>query len=230
MSNSDLVTRTLLISKAQDGMLLVSRGSSEDNSAQTEVLSNGFSQIRAFNLSSLTSASAPYNFNADGLVLGWGLRNSVGVGEHPITGGIYAVENSVDGVTRNGKDVHENNPGEELNFFGALNDTANQGQNFGYPNCFAVWDVSEIPDNDGLAVGKQFAVQENTTLRDETCAERYVPPRLTLPAHYAPIDIKFTSDGEEAYITFRGSCNPPSPLFTQHPSLTVYIKSTAPPQ
>lgn len=208
MSNSDLVTRTLLMSKKQPGTLIVSRGSAEEDAARTEILTNGLSQIRAFNLANLTDSSAPYNFVNDGVVLGWGLRNSVGVGEHPVTGGIYAVENSVDGVKRNGKDVHENNPGEELNFFGYLNGTttANQGKNFGYPHCFAVWQVDEIPDNDGLAVGKQFAVLENTTLRDETCAERYVPPRLTFPAHYAPIDLKFADGGETAYVSFRGSC------------------------
>jgi glucose/arabinose dehydrogenase len=215
MSNSDLVTRTLLMSKKQPGTLLVSRGSGENDAAQTEVVSNGLSQIRAFDLTNLTSSSPPYNFNTDGLVLGWGLRNSVGVAEHPVTGGIYAVENSVDGVRRNGVDVHENNPGEELNFLGYLNgtSTANQGRNFGYPHCFAVWQVDEIPDNDGLAVGKQFAMQENSTLRDETCAEEYVPPRLTFPAHYAPLDIKFSEGGETAYITFRGSCESlPLPL------------------
>lgn len=214
MSNSDLVTRTLLISKKQRGTLLVSRGSGENDAAQTEVVSNGLSQIRAFNLTNLTSSSAPYNFNTDGLVLGWGLRNSVGVAEHPVTGGIYAVENSVDGVRRNGVDVHENNPGEELNFLGYLNgtSTANQGRNFGYPHCFAVWQVDEIPENEGLAVGKQFAMQENSTLRDETCAEEYVPPRLTFPAHYAPLDLKFTEGGEAAYVTFRGSFDRSSPV------------------
>lgn len=218
MSNSDLVTRTLLVSRKQEGMLVVSRGSAEDDAARSEDVSSGLSQVRAFDVSNLTAAddgarssppsSDPYYFNADGIVLGWGLRNSVGVAEHPVTGAIYAVENSADGVHRNGQDVRENNPGEELNFLGYLNgtETANQGRNFGYPHCFAVWEASEIPDNDGLAVGMQFAVQENGTHRDETCAERYVPPRLTFPAHYAPMDIKFSADGETAYITFRGSC------------------------
>jgi glucose/arabinose dehydrogenase len=208
MGNSDLVTRTLLMSQKQDGTLLVSRGSSDGNTTLATAVTSGLSQIRAFNVANLTSASAPYPFSSSGTVLGWGLRNSVGVGEHPVTGGIYAVENSVDGVTRNGKDVHENNPGEELNFFGYLNGTttANQGANFGYPVCFAVWQVDEIPDNAGLSIGKQFATQENATLSDETCAEKYVPPRLTFPAHYAPLDIKFSAGGETAYVSFRGSC------------------------
>ncbi|KAK0710154.1 soluble quino protein glucose/sorbosone dehydrogenase, partial [Lasiosphaeria miniovina] len=210
MGNNDLVTRTLLMSKKQTNTLLVSRGSSDGNEAKATVLSSGLSQIRAFDLSA--SKSRVYDYDTDGTVLGWGLRNSVGVGEHPITGGIYAVENSIDGVTRDGKDIHENNPGEELNFFGYLNATkANQGGNYGYPKCFAVWDVSEIPESDGLGVGKQFAIQENSTLTDETCASDYVAPRLTFPAHYAPIDIKFAADGKTAYVTFRGSFDKTQP-------------------
>ena len=205
MSNDDLVTRTLLVSKKVQGSLVISRGSAEVNMAQAAVLSSGLSQVRAFNISNFTTTSKIYNFNTDGAVLGWGLRNSVGVGEHPVTGGIYGVENSMDGVTRNGKDIHENNPGEELNFFGFLDGTV-ETKNYGYPHCFAVWDVTEIPANDGLNVGDQFAIQENNTLTDEACADDYVAPRLTFPAHYAPLDIKFNKEGSEAYVSFHGSC------------------------
>ncbi|KAK0744520.1 soluble quino protein glucose/sorbosone dehydrogenase [Apiosordaria backusii] len=218
MSNNDLVTRTLLISKKAEGRLIVSRGSAEANRDRAAVLSSGLSQIRVFDIANLSAASAsPYNFNTDGDVLGWGLRNSVGVAEHPQTGGIYAVENSVDGVTRNGQDIRENNPGEELNFFGSLNSTVNANattgkNNYGYPHCFAVWDPSEIPDGDGLGVGKQFAVEENNALTDETCESDYVAPRLTFPAHYAPIDLKFSGGGETGYITFRGSFDRSSPV------------------
>jgi glucose/arabinose dehydrogenase len=221
MSNNDLVTRTLLMSQKQDGVLLVSRGSAETDMAQTTVMSNGLSQIRAFNLSNLTDGSSVYNFNADGQVLGWGLRNSVGMAEHPVTGGVYAVENSVDGVTRNGQDVHENNPGEELNFLGVLGENQQGGPpNFGYPHCFAVWEAREIPANDGLSVGKQFAIQEDNALTDEICASNFTAPRLTFPAHYAPIDIKFTPDGATAYVSLRGSCeSSPPPL--DHPPYRV---------
>ncbi|GAB1315408.1 hypothetical protein MFIFM68171_05618 [Madurella fahalii] len=230
MSNNDLVTRTLLMSQMQQGTLLVSRGSADTDAAETTVMSNGLSQIRAFDLSNLTDAASPYNFNSAGRVLGWGLRNSVGVAEHPITGGIYAVENSMDGVTRNGQDVHENNPGEELNFLGTLNGEAheNQGSNFGYPHCFAVWEASEIPESDGLAVGMQFAVQENNTLTDETCASDYTAPRLTFPAHYAPIDIKFAEDGATAYISFRGSFDRSSPVGYRVASLAFNADSGEP--
>lgn len=208
MSNNDLVTRTLLISQKQPGMLVVSRGGAgDDDLEQASVLSSGLSQIRAFDLSNMTATSQPYEFVKSGRLLGWGLRNSVGVAEHPVTGGIYSVENSIDGVTRQGKDIHENNPGEELNFHGYLNGTMdNQGKNYGYPKCFAVWDPQEIPDNAGLTIGTQFAMTENSTITDEICASDYVPPRLTFPAHQAPLDIKFNKEGSEAYVAFHGSC------------------------
>ncbi|KAK0670184.1 soluble quino protein glucose/sorbosone dehydrogenase [Cercophora samala] len=216
MSNNDLVTRTLLISEKVRGKLIVSRGSAEANRDRAAVLSSGLSQIRVFDIANRSASESPYDFNTDGDVLGWGLRNSVGVAEHPRTGGIYAVENSVDGVTRNGQDIRENNPGEELNFFGSLDETVNVNasakNNYGYPHCFAVWDPSEIPDGDGLGVGKQFAVEENNALTDETCESDFVAPRLTFPAHYAPIDLKFSTGGETGYITFRGSFDRSSPV------------------
>lgn len=112
MNNADHTTRTLLLSQKADGMLLVSRGSTSNIDPEAEVLSSGHSQIKAFNVQDVSDAG--YDFNTDGLRLGWGLRNSVGVAEHPETGGIYSVENSADEVMREGKDVHRNNPGEEM--------------------------------------------------------------------------------------------------------------------
>ena len=131
MTTSDHTTRTLLVPQKVNGLLVVSRGSTENIDPLAEQLSSGHSQIKVFNLTNLTSQG--YNFDTDGVRLGWGLRNSVGVAEHPTTGGIYAVENSADDITRNGVDVHQNNPGEEMNFLGYLNGThyANQGADFG---------------------------------------------------------------------------------------------------
>lgn len=212
MSNDDLVTRTLLISQKQPGYMIVSRGGNSDL-AEATVLASGLAQMRAFNLANLSSISKPYDFATSGRLLGWGLRNSVGVAEHPVTGGIYSVENSIDGVTRNGVDIHQENPGEELNFHGYLNaTTSQQGGNYGFPKCFAVWDVQEIPDNADLSVGKQFAMTENSTMTDADCAADYVPPRLTFPAHQSPLDILFSSDGSEAYVTFHGSFDTTNPV------------------
>ena len=204
MSTSDHTTRTLLMSQKESGLLLVSRGSTSNVDPAAAMLSSGHSQIRAFNLTNMTN---PYDYDTDGLRLGWGLRNSVGVVEHPDTGGIYSVENSVDQMMRDGKDVHQDNPGEEMNFHGYLNGTeyAPQGTNYGYPFCFAAWVPEDLPANSNLTVGSQFAIgDQNSTINDTYCAEQ-TPPRLVFQAHMAPLDIKFNNSASEAWVTFHGS-------------------------
>jgi glucose/arabinose dehydrogenase len=156
--------------------------------------STGVSTIKGFNVSNTTEAS--YSFMDDGLLLGWGLRNAVGVAEDPVTGAIYSVENSVDNFERAGEDIHENNPGEELNFHGYLDgtQTTQQGGNYGYPSCYAAWDVNEIPENDGVEVGTQVSIgDQNATFNDQFCDEERVAPRLTFAAHMAPLDLKYAA-------------------------------------
>jgi glucose/arabinose dehydrogenase len=207
MTNADHVSRTLHISKKEPELLLISRGSASNLDPIAGDLNSGHSQIRIFNLS---SPGAPWTYSSSGTMLGWGLRNSVGIAEHPMTGGIYSVENGADQLERLGVDFHQNNPGEELNFHGNISDTQNKylGQNYGYPSCFAVWKPDEIPDGTGLAVGQQFAIDNLTsTNSDAVCARTTIPPRLTFPAHWAPLDMKFNSKGSVAYITAHGSWN-----------------------
>jgi glucose/arabinose dehydrogenase len=168
--------------------------------------STGVSQIKAFNLSNMTDT--PYSFTEDGVMLGWGLRNSVGMAEEPVTGAIYSVENSVDNFERAGETIYQNNPGEELNFHGYVNgtQTPEQGGNHGYPSCYAAWDVNDIPERDGVEVGMQIAIgDQNDTVNDQFCREERVPPRLTFAAHMAPLDIKFNSNGTAAWVSFHGS-------------------------
>lgn len=209
MAGTDHTTRTLLLSEKVPGLLVVTRGSTSNIDFEASDITSGHSQIKAFNLRNMTDA--PYDFNLDGLRLGWGLRNDVGIAEHPVTGGLYSVENSADQISRMGLDVHENNPGEEMNFLGYLNGTvsSNQGKNFGYPWCFAAWNVSELPDHAELHVGSQFAIDptsdsHNQNKTDHYCAQ-LVAPRLTFQAHMAPLDIKFHNGGTEAWISFHGS-------------------------
>jgi len=184
---------------------MVSRGSTSNLDALAEDITSGHSQIKAFNI---TNATSSYDYNTDGLLLGWGLRNSVGVAEEPITGGIYSVENSVDEMVRDGQNIHQDSPGEEMNFHGYLNGTkyAQQGGNYGYPSCFAAWDVGTITNNTGLQVGTQFAIgNQNATINDTFCQNDRVAPRLTFQAHMAPLDMKFNDNGSAAWITFHGS-------------------------
>lgn len=205
MDSGGHTSRTLLMSQMQPGILVVSRGSDGNVDIETADVNSGRSQIKAFDLNNLTAGSNPYDYASQGRLLGWGLRNSVGVVEEPIEGGIYSVENSVDQIERDGVDIHQDNPGEEMNYHGFLNaSTEDQGGNYGYPYCFALWDT-DVPNNDGLIVGNQFSVDQTTTSNDTFCREDRVAPRLTFQAHMAPLDIIFLPNGTEAFISFHGS-------------------------
>lgn len=198
-------TRTLLLSKQVPDLLLVSRGSVGNIDLQTLDVTTGVSQIKAFNVTNATSTG--HDHASSGLRLGWGLRNSVGIAEEPVSGGIYSVENSVDNIQRSGKTINQNNPGEELNFHGYLNRTTSflQGQNYGYPSCFAAWNTTEIPDFQGTT-GSQFAIgNQNATVNDTFCQTGHVAPRITFNAHMAPLDIKFNTNGTGAWVTMHGS-------------------------
>ncbi|PMD55638.1 soluble quino protein glucose dehydrogenase, partial [Hyaloscypha bicolor E] len=219
MSNDDHTTRTLLMSTKEPGMLVVSRGSNSNIDLEAEDINTGHSQIKAFDISNLTSTAQPYDFKSNGRLLGWGLRNSVGVAEEPLMGGIYSVENSADEIDRDGVDIHQNNPGEELNYHGFLNSsTEDQGGNYGYPYCFALWNIS-IPELGTMKVGSQFALTQNATINDTFCNNDRVAPRLTFFAHMAPLDIKFLPNGTEAFVTFHGS-------WQALPFQTSYLSST----
>lgn len=198
-------TRTLFLSEKVPDLLLVSRGSVGNIDLQTLDVTTGVSTIKAFNVSNVTNSA--YNHPSDGLLLGWGLRNSVGIAEDPVSGGIYSVENSVDNIQRSGRTINENNPGEEMNFHGYLNGTASkeQGGNYGYPSCFAAWNTTEIPDFDGTT-GSQFAIgNQNATVNDTFCQNGRIAPRITFSAHMAPLDIKFNPNGTAAWVTMHGS-------------------------
>ncbi|KAI6375390.1 hypothetical protein MCOR25_002958 [Pyricularia grisea] len=210
MTNSGHTSRTLMLSRKQKGMLLVSRGSAENMDMTTRNVASGISQIRAFDLNNMPNGR-PFNHASEGELIGWGLRNSVGIAEHPVTGGIYSVENSADDVERMGRDIHRDNPGEEMNSHGALNDSSLHGRNYGYPDCFALWDTN-IPDRGNLNTGSQFALGNIDGVNDEKCAKDYQAPRLTFQAHTAPLDIKFSNDGNEAYVSFHGSWNRDDPV------------------
>ncbi|KAK0784901.1 hypothetical protein LTR75_013690 [Friedmanniomyces endolithicus] len=202
MTTSDHTTRTLLLPQHAPGLLVVTRGSTANIDPLAEDITTGHSQIKAFNLTNQTSA---YDFDTAGLLLGWGLRNDAST----------RWRNSVDQMSRLGVDIHENNPGEEMNFLGFLNGTysPNQGRNFGYPECYAAWNVSAIPEFNGT-VGMQFAIGSlNSTDNDTTCdAANRQAPRLTFQAHMAPLDILFNSEGTAAWVTFHGSWDRTDPV------------------
>jgi glucose/arabinose dehydrogenase len=221
MTNGGHTSRTLLISEKEPDMLLVSRGSAGNDDRGAEDQATGRSQIRAFNISSFSSGSdqKPYDY-LDGRRLGWGLRNSVGLAEHPETGGIFSVENSADQLERNGKDIHKDNPAEEMNFHGYLNDSReDQGGNYGYPHCYTLWSTEDFPNLGDLEVGDQFPAdrqsrqfKDDTNPNDKECKKEYVAPVLAFQAHTAPLDMKFDKEGTTAYISFHGSWNRNPPV------------------
>ncbi|KAH8709445.1 L-sorbosone dehydrogenase [Beauveria bassiana] len=235
MSNSDHTTRTLLLSRKKPGILLVSRGSQSNEDSNAEDLDSGHSQIRSFDLSQLGSGSGsgsssssssvtPYAY-LDGHVIGWGLRNSVGVAEDPSSGGLWSVENSVDQLHRKGRDIHQDNPAEELNYHGTVgqdddggggnnsNNNKTQGGNYGYPVCYAIWSPANFPDLGALTTASQFPDDDAPgNVTDAACNDDYVAPRLAFQAHTAPLDIKFDADGAYAYVSFHGSWNREAPV------------------
>ncbi|KAF2005836.1 glucose sorbosone dehydrogenase [Amniculicola lignicola CBS 123094] len=201
MSPGGHATRTVLTSKKNPDILMVAVGSNANIDSATSEQSSGRSQFRLFSIAKVSQASVAYT---TGEVWGWGLRNSVGMTENPVTGGIWTVENSVDNMKKNNVDIHNTNPCEELNYHGILNTTSpEKGANYGYPECYSAWDPSIIPNNANIKVGTQFAIDSGN---DATCANR-IPPKLCFPSHTAPLGVKFNPNSTAAYIAFHGSWN-----------------------
>ncbi|KAF2011650.1 soluble quino protein glucose dehydrogenase [Aaosphaeria arxii CBS 175.79] len=202
------LSRTLLVPKANPDVLLVQRGSQDNIDTAAAQESTARSMIKIFKISEIQNAPVDYD---KGQTLAWGLRNTVGFGEHP-DGGIWSVDNGVDDMQRDGRDIHHTNPCEEMNYHGRINDAASpeRGAHHGYPECHAVWDTSVIPNAAqlNLQVGTPFAHGVNSG--DATCRTRQAP-KLCFPAHTAPLDIKFHSNGTAAYIPFHGSWNKSPP-------------------
>ncbi|KAK3372679.1 soluble quino protein glucose/sorbosone dehydrogenase [Podospora didyma] len=200
-NNGPHPTRALMTSKFSPDTLLVAIGSAANVDTPTTAQSAGRSMIKMFSIKQISAT--PVTYNAGGEVLGWGLRNIVGMGEHPINGGVWSVENSMDDIKLGGKDVHNENPAEKANFHGMLNDTANKlkGANYGYPSCVPAWDTGVLGVST-LAVGSLFSPDGVPKASD--CTSRQ-PGRIHFPSHTAPLDIKWTPDGSAAYVSFHGS-------------------------
>lgn len=81
------VTRTLFIPRNNPDLLLVSRGSNDNIDAETINITSARSQIRIFKVDEIVHGDAAVQYSSGG-VLGYGLRNSVGIGEDPTTGNI----------------------------------------------------------------------------------------------------------------------------------------------
>jgi glucose/arabinose dehydrogenase len=78
-----------MVSKFDPDVILVARGSNSNIDTATTSQSSGRSMIKAFSISKTMTAAVDYT--SGGEVLGWGLRNIVGVGEDPVYGGVVCM-------------------------------------------------------------------------------------------------------------------------------------------
>jgi len=236
MSNADHTTRTLLL-QPQSGnasqYIIVSRGSESNQDEEAANLSSGRSQIRRFPLNGMPNGTG-WAWS-QGELLGWGLRNAVGIALSRNGEDLWEVENSSDNVAWKGVDVHQDNPAEELNRIPLTNISATPDNQkyYGYPTCYTAWDSSAL-----TASNPQFTFQTNTqfsirnppdTRDDAWCGAdvNNIKPTLSLQAHSAPLDIVFynapsvNSEGwstakqyavnpdwdGDAFVSFHGSWN-----------------------
>ncbi|KAH6611710.1 hypothetical protein B0J18DRAFT_83422 [Chaetomium sp. MPI-SDFR-AT-0129] len=195
-------TRTLSVVPSQPNLLLVQVGSNANLDQAAAQKETGRAIIKIFDMDKVPSGG--YNYNTDGEVFGYGLRNTIGFVPDP-SGVYWGVENSGDDFkrTENGqqKDIHVDNPAEELNKLG--DPLTVRDAWYGYPTCFAVWDPSSF---NGLKTGSSFVLSPSSSYDDAACGtNKAIPPRLSFQAHSAPIWNTFNADASNMYVAFHGS-------------------------
>jgi glucose/arabinose dehydrogenase len=172
------VTRTLVFDSR--GRLYVSVGSAT-NVDQDPAAFQTRAQIRRFPIpDSLPAAGLDY---ATGEVVASGMRNEVGL-YMDARDRMWGVENGRDDLSAAGSDIHNDNPGEEVNLIDGTG-----ARYYGYPSCY-----SEFARQGGSGPGTQWA---DTTLEpanlktDAWCRDlaQVHPPAFALPAHWAPLGI-----------------------------------------
>jgi glucose/arabinose dehydrogenase len=122
-----------------------------------------------------------------------GLRNTIGWGWHPETGQMWGMDHGSDWRG-------DDQPPEELNLL-------NQGNNYGWPHCFA-----------DRQVDPYLASPPPGMTKAEFCAQS-VGPALTYQAHSAPIGMVFYTGEQfpemyrnDAFVAMRGSWNRQQPV------------------
>ncbi|KAJ3533776.1 hypothetical protein NMY22_g7195 [Coprinellus aureogranulatus] len=165
MHNPGHVTRTVWISRKHPDLLLVSVGSNGNIDESTIEADSGKAQIRVFNMSRIPSGGV------HGEVMGYGIRNDVGITEDR-NGTIHSVENSMDDAYRvvdgDRRDIHTDNPAEKVYRLG--NPANATGLFGGYPYCYTVWRGDAFPDGAKQA-GDWFVQDPNGQYNDEWCNE-----------------------------------------------------------
>jgi len=190
------VSRTLVFDKS--GALYVAMGSGTNVDTDSSR-----ARIKRFTLNQIPQTwEYGYSF-ADGL------RNEVGL-RFDSANRLWGVENGCDDLNREdlGGDIHTDNPSEELNLF------AEPGKFYGYPYCFSEF---KIPAPYGKGASTQWVHPDFfSKYSDKWCqnTSNVVPPKYSLPAHTAPLDIIFYESGsfpktyhKNAFVSLHGSWN-----------------------
>ncbi|GAB1527374.1 hypothetical protein RhiXN_11826 [Rhizoctonia solani] len=235
MSNSDHVTRTLLLQPGKNGeseYLIVSRGSASNFDESSADVNAGPAQIRRFPLTKSDRPAGGYSWN-QGTVLAWGVRNGVGIALSKDGKDLWEIENSSDNIRWRDVDIHIDNPSEELNRISLREPEKIPIENkfYGYPSCFTAWNSSSVPRNESqpvfdLPTGAQFSRRPVGTQPDDAWCQNpnnNKPPRLSFQAHSAPLDLVFYDNSKcsprdnnvgiprkwdgDAFTSFHGSWN-----------------------
>ncbi|EGO61659.1 hypothetical protein NEUTE1DRAFT_98738 [Neurospora tetrasperma FGSC 2508] len=196
MSTGVHSSRTVKVVPGQPNLVLLQVGSNSNLDMAAQQPSTGRACIKVFDVNKVPSGG--YNYNTQGEMFGFGLRNEIGFVPDP-NGVFWGVENSGDDFTRteNGqrRDIHTNNPAEKLNNLGDPRTVRNAW--YGYPTCFSVWDPSSFTNS--LKTGQHFVIAPNTSYNDATCNGKAIAPRLTFQAHSAPIWNTFDDEAKNIW-------------------------------
>eukprot|EP00026_Physarum_polycephalum_P007988 Phypoly_transcript_08061.p1 GENE.Phypoly_transcript_08061~~Phypoly_transcript_08061.p1 ORF type:complete len:445 (+),score=44.38 Phypoly_transcript_08061:186-1520(+) len=184
-------TRTLVYN---DGTLIVSVGSNGN------VDKSGQAGVYSFKVSDF-----PTTFDTK-TVIASGVRNEVGLRFDP-QGRIWGVENGFDDLFRSdlGGDIHQQNPGEEVNLFDM------PGKFYGYPFCWSQYNLTTVSTPFLTQYAHPDFVTDGTH-SDAWCQNpaNVVLPKYSIRAHTAPLDIIFYTGSQfpatnDAFISSHGS-------------------------
>ncbi|CEL57263.1 hypothetical protein RSOLAG1IB_08475 [Rhizoctonia solani AG-1 IB] len=203
MTNPSHTTRTLLLQPGENGeseYLIVSRGSASKFDESAANINAGPAQIHQFPLTKSDRPTQGYHWN-NGAVLAWGVRNGVGIALSKDGKDLWEIENSSDNIRWRDVDIHVDSPAEELNRV-SLRESEKitlESKFYGYPSCYTAWNSSSVPYNASqpvfdLPTGAQFSMRPIGTQPDDAWCEdpsNNKPPRLSLQAHTAPLDLIF---------------------------------------
>ncbi|KAG9096403.1 hypothetical protein FS749_008580 [Ceratobasidium sp. UAMH 11750] len=206
----DHVTRSMLLQPPNDPKyIIVTRGATGNWDPSAADPKSGPAEIRRFKLTGVPPGGWSWQ---QGEIVGWGLRNGVGIAFSKDGKSLWEVENGPDNAHWQGVDVHNNNPAEELNKISLV------GRSFS-TNSGPFYAFNFQP-------GQHFSVEDPQVQRtDAWCnnPNNVVKTVLLLEPHSAPLGLVFydttsriyglnspglprTWDGD-AFITQHGSWN-----------------------